>query len=69
MDPEKVARRVIKGLVTMRGAAAKLQTASVDRQAQDMRAAMSTIDQEYYSLREYLDGLVAQTEKRPDGPT
>jgi hypothetical protein len=50
----------------MRSAAAKLHTASVDRQANDVRAALSVIDQEYYSLREYLNGLVAQSEKRLD---
>ena len=66
MDPDKIATRVMKSLVTMRGAAAKLHTASVDRQANDVRAALSVIDQEYYSLREYLNGLVAQSEKRLD---
>jgi formiminotetrahydrofolate cyclodeaminase len=66
MDPEKIATRVMKGLVTMRGAAAKLHTASVDRQAHDVRAALSAIDQEYYALREYLNQIVSQSEKRPD---
>lgn len=66
VDAEKVASRVMKGLVAMRGAAAKLHTASVDRQARDVRAALSAIDQEYYALREYLNRIVSQSEKRPD---
>lgn len=66
MDTEKVVSRIMRGLVTMRGAAVKLHTASVDHQDRDMRAALSAIDQEYFSLREYLNRLVEQTEKRTD---
>jgi hypothetical protein len=66
MDTEKVAARIVKGLVTMRGAAARLHTASVDRQHQDVRAALTTLDNEYFMLREYLNQLVEQTEERAD---
>jgi hypothetical protein len=50
----------------MRVAAAKLHNASLDRQAHDVRAALNTIDQEYFSLREYLNRLVEQSEKPPE---
>jgi hypothetical protein len=66
MDAEKIASRIMKGLVTMRVAAAKLHTASVERQHRDVRAALSTIDHEYFSLRDYLNRLVEQAEKRTD---
>ncbi|HVZ04007.1 hypothetical protein [Hyphomicrobium sp.] len=66
MDTDKIASRVMKGLVSMRGAAARLHTASIDRQDRDVRAALSAIDQEYFSLREYLNGLVEQADKRGD---
>lgn len=66
MDPQKVAIRVMKGLVTIRSAAAKLHTASVDRRAGDMRSALSIIDQEFYELRDYLNAFVVQSGKRLD---
>ena len=48
IDTERVALRIVKGLVTMRGAAAKLHSASLDRQPQDVRAALNTIDQDIF---------------------
>lgn len=66
IDTERVALRIVKGLVTMRGAAAKLHSASLDRQPQDVRAALNTIDQEYFSLREYLNSLVEQSDRSDD---
>jgi hypothetical protein len=65
IEPEKVATRVMKGLVTMRSAAVKLHAAGVNRQETDVRAALSTIDQEYYSLRDYLSGLVEDQQEKP----
>jgi hypothetical protein len=65
-DPAKIAARVVKGLVTMRGAAVKLHTASVDRHRRDMRMALSTIDNEYFMLRDYLNQLVSKTKQGTD---
>jgi hypothetical protein len=66
MNNEQVAARVIRGLLTMRGAAAKLHTASVERQDRDVRAALHVIDHEYFSLRDYLNRVVEQTEEGAD---
>jgi hypothetical protein len=65
-DPAKIAARVVKGLVIMRGAAAKLHTASVDRQQYEMRIALSTIDNEYFMLRDYLNQLVVKAQQGAD---
>jgi hypothetical protein len=64
MKADKIAARVVKGLVTIRAEVAKLNAAHSDGQHFEASLALKTIDNEYFSMRQYLDQLVDQ--QNPD---
>ena len=61
MNTDKTAARIVKGLVTIRNAVAKLDTAHVNGRSYEAQSALNTIDDEYFFIRECLDELVEQT--------
>jgi hypothetical protein len=64
MDTDKTAARIVKGLVTIRNAVAKLDTAHVNGRSYEAQLALNTIDDEYFYIRKCLDELVERTNVR-----
>ena len=60
MKANKVAARVVKGLVTIRAEVAKLSAAHSDGRHFEASMALKTINNEYFSMRQYLNQFVDQ---------
>jgi hypothetical protein len=58
MNTQQVAARIVKGLIAIRGAVAKLDTAHADGRTYEVRSALNMIDDEYFSMRQCIDELV-----------
>jgi hypothetical protein len=58
MNTQQVAARIVKGLIAIRGAVARLDTAHADGRTYEVRSALNTIDNEYFSMRRCIDELV-----------
>lgn len=61
MNTQQVAARIVKGLIAIRGAVAKLDTAHADGRTYEVRSALNMIDNEYFSMRRCIDELVEET--------
>jgi hypothetical protein len=61
MNTQQVAARIVKGLIAIRGAVAKLDTAHADGRTYEVRSALNMIDDEYFSMRQCIDELVEET--------
>jgi hypothetical protein len=61
MNTQQVAARIVKGLIAIRGAVAKLDTAHADGRTYEVRSALNMIDNEYFSKRRCIDELVEET--------
>jgi hypothetical protein len=61
MNTQQVAARIVKGLIAIRGAVAKLDTAHADGRTYEVRSALNMIDDEYFSMRQCIDALVEET--------
>jgi hypothetical protein len=66
MNSDKVAARIVRGLITIRGAVAKLDSAHADGRTYEVHSALNTIDNEYFSMRQCLDEFVEQKALRTD---
>ena len=66
MNTDKVAARIVRGLITIRSAVAKLDSAHVNGRSYEVHSALNTIDDEYFSMRQCIDELVEDRNLRAE---
>jgi len=65
MNTKKIPARIVERLDNIRGAVAKMHEAHVDNRPDKVCVALHTINNEYFSIREYLRQLAEDTEAEP----
>jgi hypothetical protein len=62
MNTKKIPARIVERLDNIRGAVATMHEAHVDNRPDKVCAALSTINNEYFSIREYLRQIAEDTD-------
>ena len=65
MDANQIPTRIVERLDKIRGAVAVMHEAHVDNRPDKVCVALHTINNEYFSIREYLRQLAEDTEAEP----